>query len=402
MVVPMSKIGYKEALAIPISVLTKMGLWPAKKVNLVVISKLFMNIVIAIITETVMVSNIIQAARSVNMKLLNWSICVFFPLTNLHIKALSLWINRSYFLSLLNDLDSTSFNNHPVKLNRHIQTIAKISDVIVKYFALVMVIFLSIFSLLPSFTNLPLMMPPPFDMGKFDVAYRIGHLLATSYLATMSATIDSLYMSLIALSNAQLDILRERLIKVSEDANELCDSMDKMKWDAGVWIILKECVLLHDTITKYISKLSAVLSLPLLFQYASGCFIICNTIIQITILNERDSRTIIGMCGYSGIVFAQMSFYHWLGNEIIFKSDKIIEASYTSNWYELDIRSRKCILLLMERAKRTTAIKLYDLVFVSLESLGVVYYSYFQDGFSSTFHRCFLGGSMGIFSFCLS
>lgn len=250
MVVPMSKIGYEEALAIPISVLIKMGLWPAQRVNRLVILKSLMNIVIAIITETIMVSNIIQAVRSQNMKLLNWSICVFFPLTNLHIKALSLWINRSYFLSLLNDLGSTSFNNHSMNSNRHIQTIAKISDVIVKYFALVMAVFLSIFSLLPSFTNVPLMMPPPIDVGKFDIAYRIGHLLITSYLATMSATIDSLYMSLIALSNAQLDILRERLISVSEEANTVCDGLNEMKWDTRVWIILKECVILYDTITK--------------------------------------------------------------------------------------------------------------------------------------------------------
>ncbi|GJQ66194.1 hypothetical protein Trydic_g4253 [Trypoxylus dichotomus] len=123
---------------------------------------------------------------------------------------------------------------------------------------------------------------------------------------------------------------------------------------------------------RYIKKLSVLLSLPLLIQYVSGCFIICNTILQITILGERDSRTIIGLCGYSGIVFAQMSFYHWLGNEVIFKSNKIIESCFLSKWYKLDLKSQKHVLILMERAKKPLSITLYNLVFVSLESLGVV------------------------------
>ncbi|GJQ66208.1 hypothetical protein Trydic_g4266 [Trypoxylus dichotomus] len=88
--------------------------------------------------------------------------------------------------------------------------------------------------------------------------------------------------------------------------------------------------------------------------------------------SKRDSTNIIGLCGYSAIVFAQMSVYHWLGNEIIYKSNKITEACYLSNWYELDVTSQKSIILLMERAKRPLAVTLYKLVVVSLTSLGVV------------------------------
>ncbi|GJQ66185.1 hypothetical protein Trydic_g4245 [Trypoxylus dichotomus] len=89
-------------------------------------------------------------------------------------------------------------------------------------------------------------------------------------------------------------------------------------------------------------------------------------------LGERDAATVMGLCVYSSVVFVQMSSYHWLGNEVIYKSDKIIEAVFLSKWYNFNLRCQKYLIILMERAKRTLTISLYKLVFVSLASLGAV------------------------------
>ncbi|KAK9718567.1 7tm Odorant receptor [Popillia japonica] len=80
----------------------------------------------------------------------------------------------------------------------------------------------------------------------------------------------------------------------------------------------------------------------------------------------------IGLCGFVGTILAQMTAYHWLSNEIDFKSDKIIESCYLSSWYELDIQSQKSLMLLTERAKRPLRIMAYKLVFISLASLVVI------------------------------
>lgn len=57
---------------------------------------------------------------------------------------------------------------------------------------------------------------------------------------------------------------------------------------------------------------------------------------------------------------------------LFFQSDKIMEACYLSQWYKLEKRSGRSLLLLMERAKRPLVIQLYNIVFISLESLAVV------------------------------
>ncbi|KAK9703329.1 7tm Odorant receptor [Popillia japonica] len=56
----------------------------------------------------------------------------------------------------------------------------------------------------------------------------------------------------------------------------------------------------------------------------------------------------------------------------MYLSNKVIDACYLSKWYTLDRRSQKIIVLLMERARKPLIIKLYTIVYISLESLTVI------------------------------
>ncbi|KAK9681289.1 7tm Odorant receptor [Popillia japonica] len=89
----------------------------------------------------------------------------------------------------------------------------------------------------------------------------------------------------------------------------------------------------------------------------------------------------IGLISYSSATFSQLVLYHWLGNEIMFKSTKIIESCYLSEWYQLSKTSQKSLMLLMERAKRPLVIELakrplvielYSLIYISLDTLAVI------------------------------
>lgn len=83
-----------------------------------------------------------------------------------------------------------------------------------------------------------------------------------------------------------------------------------------------------------------------------------------------------------GLIWSTCDLYHYIliltltsknnTDLFILQSNKIIEYCYLSNWYELSLKSQKSITLLMERAKRPLTIEIYNLVFISLESLGVV------------------------------
>ncbi|KAK9718568.1 7tm Odorant receptor [Popillia japonica] len=114
-----------------------------------------------------------------------------------------------------------------------------------------------------------------------------------------------------------------------------------------------------------------MISFPLLIQYLFGCFLICYTMVQLTFTN-KGIVNMMSICGYACVMFFELLAYHWIGHEIMDKSVKIIESSYLSVWYELDKKSKKTLMLLMERAKRPLLIQPYKFVVITLDSLGVI------------------------------
>ncbi|KAK9709414.1 7tm Odorant receptor [Popillia japonica] len=85
-----------------------------------------------------------------------------------------------------------------------------------------------------------------------------------------------------------------------------------------------------------------------------------------------NTTDVISLIAYSAATFSQLVLYHWIGNEIMYKSNKIIESCYLSQWYQLSVYSQKFMLLLMERAKRPLVVEVYSLVHISVDSLAVI------------------------------
>lgn len=245
-----TKVNCVEVLQKPIWVLKITGLWPLRKLNAIVLSKLVFNIVFDVVTLIIVLQNIVVARNTKNLRLLNWMICILLPLTNFFAKTVPLWFNRESLQSILNDLNSYDFNSHSDKLNKHIQKIDKISKLIWRYFGLAMTAFVSAFSILPFIIKIQPMIPAPFKTGNYDVVYKSAHLFATSYLSINSASVDVFYMSLISLCGAQINILEHKLINVLDDAKTSSVNCDGNLIGTTVEDILKECIVLHETINK--------------------------------------------------------------------------------------------------------------------------------------------------------
>ncbi|GJQ66728.1 hypothetical protein Trydic_g15859 [Trypoxylus dichotomus] len=187
--------------------------------------------------------NIINAIKDGDQVFLNQMICIIIPEINLVAKGLAIIVHRRRFLSLLDDLNSDPFNGHSDKLNIHIQLVHKFGGIMLRIFRTSIVVFLIIASVLPIVTNQHILIPSPIELGRFSILYEIVHLMFSTYMGINSICFDVLYVCIIAVCIAQLDILRDRLIHVYEDSIDTIQGKYRTTDE-----LLVECVILHEMI----------------------------------------------------------------------------------------------------------------------------------------------------------
>lgn len=229
-------------------ILKKIGIWPASKFTKRRITKLILNWFLYISVFLILIFDIKIAIESANYNLLNTMTCILMPLVNLTAKSSTLLINGREFCLLLKDLESIFFNKHTDKLNKHIQLINKISNILLKYFTIALSTYIIIGIIVPLTKNRETIIPVPFDTGKFDAIYKCYFLFTSVYMAFESIGLDVMYMTLLSLGCAQLNILQYQLTNVAKYLNLPYEYKNKMKLNVGY--ILNHCIALHETINQ--------------------------------------------------------------------------------------------------------------------------------------------------------
>ncbi|GJQ66212.1 hypothetical protein Trydic_g4270 [Trypoxylus dichotomus] len=243
----MVRLNCKETYKTSKYILLKTGMWP--KVTTTKCELL--SFAFTLISDAFLLSfsafNIINEIRTKNfIKLLNWLTSLLIPAANYTAKGYTLIVNKKCFYEIVNDIENETFNSHSEKLNRHIQLICNISQILLRYFAFALGIYLAVRSFLPIVVDVGMIIPPPFDMGEYDILYRIFHFFATVNICVNTAGFDVLFLTLMAVCVAQLHILEDRLRRLYEDALECSGSTGNI--NEIVETTLRECVILHNTI----------------------------------------------------------------------------------------------------------------------------------------------------------
>ncbi|KAK9730329.1 hypothetical protein QE152_g15295 [Popillia japonica] len=90
-----------------------------------------------------------------------------------------------------------------------------------------------------------MMVPASFDTGRLDIVYKTAHLFTAVYLGFNSTALDIMYIVLMALCAAQLNILKERLSSILKN-----NRVDAKDMDEVIDGMLRNCVILHEAINR--------------------------------------------------------------------------------------------------------------------------------------------------------
>lgn len=244
----MVRISCVKTLENPKWILSKLGLWINSDSTAWERYKFVIGLCFNIALISLVCQNIINSINLKEIKLLNRMTCMLIEGLTYLAKLSTIILNKKCFESILADLDSEEFNTHNQTLNEHIQFIYKISKLLFGYFIITILTYLVFGTFLPMVVNVSPMVPAPFDTGKYDIVYRFILIILCNYMAFSSIGLDTLYLTLLSLCVAQLNILDGQLLEAVNDVAVKVKSKEVMRQKCHA--ALRETVRLHEGIIR--------------------------------------------------------------------------------------------------------------------------------------------------------
>nr|XP_023018065.1 odorant receptor Or1-like [Leptinotarsa decemlineata] len=199
----------------------------------------------------------------------------------------------------------------------------------------------------------------PFERMDVYVTMFAYIVLATGNAPVGNASIETLIGGLINHAACQIRILKDTLQNLSRRVDEhiekkvgIISATNKKKLKN--YIVHREichCVKHYDAIYNFVRSVENTFAFVILNTFAVSCVVVCMTCFQLS-LAEPFSAYFFAMVILIIALLLQIGIYCYYGTVLYEESDTINFAIYSSDWYNFDEKSKKALIILMERTKR--------------------------------------------------
>nr|WJJ63335.1 odorant receptor 35 [Pachyrhinus yasumatsui] len=122
---------------------------------------------------------------------------------------------------------------------------------------------------------------------------------------------------------------------------------------------------------RYVRELEATYSSPLFFQLLISVFVICVTLLELTVVSVRDV-IFYEILTFLPAILIVIFLFCYCGEVLCEESLSIVRDMTTGDWIEMDIKSRRAVCLIMEGCKKPLVIKAGGLINLSLETFQTI------------------------------
>nr|WJJ63318.1 odorant receptor 18 [Pachyrhinus yasumatsui] len=223
----------------------------------------------------------------------------------------------------------------------------------------------------------------PFDPFKNDAIYWLCHLFQLAVVTKglwCNVSIDTMIPGLIWQAAGQVRILKENLQGVIEEANKFIAEIEKNN-NLGmereklrqtiIYAKISKCVVHHMAIKEYVKELEAVYSWPLFSQLLISVLVICVTLLELTIVSTKDV-IFFEILSFLPAILTEIFLICFCGEILCYESQSLTKDMIGEDWFEMDIKSRKAVFLIMEGSKKPLIIKAGGLIDLSLKTFQTI------------------------------
>ncbi|XP_011704297.1 PREDICTED: odorant receptor 46a, isoform A-like [Wasmannia auropunctata] len=175
----------------------------------------------------------------------------------------------------------------------------------------------------------------PFDSStsvRFSLAYA-HQILTLIFIGLVHPTCDNLICGLLLHICCQIEILEYRLSNITNGEENLRDCVDH-----------------HVHIFEYAYTVNRRFAKIIALQFAVSMLVVCANLYKLaSIPNLMINGSIITLILYTACMLSQIFLYCWFGNELKLKSIGLATGIYKMEWFRLDIKTKKDLLLILRR-----------------------------------------------------
>lgn len=130
----------------------------------------------------------------------------------------------------------------------------------------------------------------------------------------------------------------------------LCLKIERLSSDEDQ---LKECVEYHVKLLRLFSSIEKCFNETIFIQSKAMTIILCTLAYQLTTISPMENSLLaLKIFAVIGAMLSQIFMPYFLGSLVADESSQIINAAYSSKWYESDIKMGKRLVIIMSSAQK--------------------------------------------------
>ncbi|KAJ2951474.1 hypothetical protein O0L34_g13625 [Tuta absoluta] len=192
-----------------------------------------------------------------------------------------------------------------------------------------------------------------------------------------NVNIDSFFLGLMNLAIAQVDILNDKLRKVtditpSEDEEAVRNSEEQ------VYLNIKQCFIHYGEVVNFCSQVQDTFSVTLFIQFNIASYVLCVCLFRLTL--PLTPEYFVFLASYVLIMISQILIPCWFGHQISDKSAMLIRAAYACGWPSCPHRFKTSLRIFVERVSQPISItggKIFPLMLTTFTSIANSAYSFY-------------------------
>ncbi|XP_075979475.1 odorant receptor 2a-like [Anticarsia gemmatalis] len=300
-----------------------------------------------------------------------------------YFKVAVFWLKRKQVVALLEYLHCEEFRPREAEHRDIIRKSIKTARFVMTYYSTMCVGAVSVGIIMPLTENFDILPTnveyPNFDVYKTPayVAVYIHHIYYKPATCIIDGVMDTILAAFVASAIGQIEILAFNLrnfemIAERRQQRDIKENKYTEQYTMHYYVrsVLKECILHHNCIIRYVSMIKSAFSLASALQFMLSVMVLCLIGIQfLSIENPASHPMQIAWMGiYLTCMLIEVFILCWFGDELIWKSMDLRKAAFEGPWLNTDPKTNMYIIIFMERCKRPLSVTAGKIFTLSLDT----------------------------------